>query len=240
MKVNKISILSTRPLNDSLVAEAKAMGIAIDIVSFIETELIQSAEVQQEIEHVFLQSISVVFTSKNAVEAVAVKQKGQQPDWTIYCIGNTTKQLVKKYFGETRIAGIANSATELAELIAEKHSTDKVIFFCGDQRRDELPDILRNNNIQANEIVVYKTNAVPHKIEKEYHGILFFSPSAVESFFLNNQPAKQTILFVIGNTTASEIKKYSTNKIIISNEPGKEKLVKQMMEYYTILNVKPK
>ncbi len=239
MPENKITILSTRPLNDSLVAEAKAADIAIDMVSFIETEPIQSAEVQQKIEHTFLQSTCVVFTSMNAVEVVAAKKKSQQPDWSIYCIGNTTRQLVKKYFGEKRIAGTANSSADLAKLIAEEHQTGKVIFFCGDQRRDELPDILRNNNIEVNEIVVYETKDAPHKIEKDYNGILFFSPGAVRSFFFNNQLTNQTILFAIGNTTASEIKKYppagnagSTNRIIISNEPGKENLVKRMMEYF--------
>jgi uroporphyrinogen-III synthase len=240
MPENKISILSTRPLNDSLVAEAKTAGIIIDVFSFIETEPIQLAEIEQQIEQAFLQSISVIFTSRNAVEAVKAKQKGQQPDWTIYCIGNTTRQLVKKYFHEERIAGAANSAAELAKLIIEKHSINNVIFFCGNQRRDELPDLLQNNNIDVKEIVVYKTHTIPHKIEKNYNGIFFFSPSGVESFFLNNQPNKQTILFAIGDTTANELKKYSTNKIIISNEPGKEKLMKQAMEYFTTLNVKPK
>jgi uroporphyrinogen-III synthase len=247
MPENKTRILSTRLLNDSLVAEAATAGITIDMISFIEIEPIQSAEVQQEIEHAFLQSSSVVFTSMNAVEAVITKLKSYRPDWTIYCVGNTTKQLIKKYFDEERIAGTANSAAELAELIVEKHPAGEVIFFCADQRRDELPGILSNNNIQVKEIIVYKTHAVPHKIEKNYNGILFFSPSAVGSFFSSNQPDKQTILFAIGNTTAGEIKKYlpagksgSSYKIIISNEPGKEKLLKQVMEYYTALNVKPK
>jgi uroporphyrinogen-III synthase len=237
---NKINILSTRLLSNSLVTEAENAGIAVDMISFIETEPIQSAEIQQQIEHAFLQSTSVVFTSMNAVEAVNAKQQGQEPDWTIYCIGNATRQLIKKYFNEERIAGTANSAVELAKLIIEKHSINNVIFFCGDQRRDELPYLLRNNNISVKEIEVYKTLAIPHKIEMNYNGILFFSPSGVESFFSDNKPKKQTILFAIGDTTAGEIKKYSTNKIITSNEPGKEKLVKQVIDYYIALNVKPK
>ena len=233
MQQNKISILSTRPLNDSLVADAKAAGIAIDTISFIETEPVQSIEVQQEIEQALLQSATVVFTSMNAVEAVAAEQKEQNPGWTIYCIGNTTRQLVKKYFGEHSIAGTANSAAELAELITKENHSSEVIFFCGDQRRDELPDILRSNDIDVNEIVVYQTSALPHKIEKTYHGILFFSPSAVESFFSNNKAADKTILFAIGNTTATAIKKYCKNKIIIGDEPGKENLVTKMIRYYT-------
>jgi uroporphyrinogen-III synthase len=232
MQQNNIDILCTRPLNESLVKEAKAAGIVIDELSFIETEPVQTIEVQQEIEQALLLSATVVFTSMNAVEAVAAWQNEQQPKWNIYCIGTTTNKLVQEYFGEGSIAGTANAATELATLIAEDRFIDSVIFFCGDQRRDELPAILRQNNIEVNEIIVYQTIAVPHKITTTYGGILFFSPSAVESFFSNNTVAARTILFAIGNTTATAIKKYTNNKIIISDAPGKENLVQKMMEYF--------
>ena len=227
-----INILCTRPLEDSLVKEAKQKGIAIDMLSFIETEPIQNINVQQEVEQALLQSATIVFTSMNAVDAVVNYKEEHQPDWRIYCIGTTTNKLVKNYFGEETIAGTANSAAELAELIAADRYDEEVIFFCGDQRRDELPDILRNNDIEVNEIVVYQTIAVPHRVEKKYNGILFFSPSAADSFFSNNKVVGQTVLFAIGNTTATVIKKYSNNKIIISDEPGKENLVGKMMEYF--------
>ena len=233
MQENKISILSTRPLKDEWVAEAKEAGIIIDQLSFIDTEPIQTIEVQQEIEQALLLSATVVFTSMNAVEAVATWQNGLQPDWSIYCMGNTTRQLVKEYFGEESIAGTASSATELAELMAEEDQPEEVIFFCGDQRRDELPAILRNNDIDVNEIVVYQTIPVYHKIEKKYAGILFFSPSAVTSFFKTNKLTGQTILFAIGNTTATAIKKYTSNKIIVSDEPAKESMVRQVMEFFS-------
>ncbi|MBC7889296.1 MAG: uroporphyrinogen-III synthase [Ferruginibacter sp.] len=230
---NRVQILCTRPLNETLVDEAKQAGIDIHELSFIETEPIQSIAVQQEIEQAFLQIATVVFTSMNAVEAVAFYQEENQPAWEIYCIGTTTHTLVSKYFGEEKITGTANDAASLAELIAEDRFTDEVIFFCGDQRRDELPEILRSHDIDVNEIVVYQTIAVPHKISKVFHGILFFSPSAVESFFQKNKLPAATILFAIGSTTANEIKKYSANRIITSDEPGKENMVRKMMEYFT-------
>jgi uroporphyrinogen-III synthase len=233
MEQNNISILCTRPLPASLVEEAAANGIVIDELSFIETESILSVEVQQEIELASTEIATVVFTSMNAVDAVTVFLDGHQPDWSIYSIGTATARLIKAYFGEERIAGTASDAASLAELIAEDGLTGEVIFFCGDQRRDELPDILRQNNIEVNEIVVYQTIATPHKIDKDYFGILFFSPSAVQSFFSKNKVASKTILFAIGNTTANEIKKYSNNKIIISDEPGKENLVAKMIEYFS-------
>jgi len=233
MQQNKIFILSTRPIDAPLINEARHQNIEIDILSFIETVPIRSIEVQQEIENALLKSSAVVFTSMNAVEAVANELDGHQPDWRIYSIGNTTRQLVKKYFGEEAIAGSAESAAELAELIVEEDNSDDIFFFCGEQRRDELPDILRSNDIDVNEIVVYQTIQVKHKIEKTYHGILFFSPSAVQSFFSNNKISDKTILFAIGNTTATEIKKYANNKIITGDEPSKENLVMEMIRYYT-------
>ena len=96
-----------------------------------------------------------------------------------------------------------------------------MIFFCGDQRRNDLPEILSKNDIEVQEIVVYETIPVSKKIEEHYHGIMFFSPSAVNSFFLNNKLPSSTILFAIGNTTAEELKKHSTNTIITSDDPGK-------------------
>ncbi|MES2850459.1 MAG: uroporphyrinogen-III synthase [Bacteroidota bacterium] len=233
MQQNNIQVLCTRPLAEMLVDEAAASGIAIDEFSFIETESILSVEVQQEIELASTEIATVVFTSMNAVDAVTIFLDGHQPEWSIYSIGTATARLIKEYFGEERITGTANDASALAELIAEDRFTDEVIFFCGDQRRDELPDILRQHDIDVNEIVVYQTIEVPRKIDKFYHGILFFSPSAVRSFFKSNKLAEKTVAFAIGNTTAAEIKKFSNNKIIISDEPGKENLVQKMMEYFT-------
>jgi len=63
--------------------------------------------------------------------------------------------------------------------------------------------------------------------------VLFFSPTAVQSFFRQNKLPAETILFAIGSTTAAEIRKFSTNNIIISDEPGKESLVRKMMEYFS-------
>ncbi len=230
---NNIQILSTRLLEQELIEAAHEKAIDIDVLSFIETEPIESVEVQQEIEAVLNSAATVVFTSMNAVEAVQENIVDEQPEWTIYCIGNTTKELVKKYFPLSVIGATASSATELAELIIEQSVTDEVVFFCGDLRRDELPALLKQHGIDVNEIIVYQTMLVPHRIQKDYLGILFFSPSSVESFFMNNKIGANTILFAIGNTTASTIRKHTPNKILVPDEPGKENLVEKMIEYFT-------
>jgi uroporphyrinogen-III synthase len=233
MQQNKITILSTGVLPPYLVEQTEESNIKTDVIPFIKTEVIQSVEVQQEIEQVLLQIAIVVFTSKNAVQAVADELYDHQPEWNIYCIGQKTKELAEEIFGEEKIYGSADDAVSLAELIVEEGNVDEVIFFCGDQRRNELPDILRANDIEVYEIIVYHTVGVPQKLNKRYEAILFFSPSAADSFFKVNKIERQTILFAIGNTTSNAIKKYSDNKIIISKVPDKEQMIKEVVNYFS-------
>ena len=230
---NAINILCTGQIESSLIEIAADNNIEIEVSPFIKTESIETVEVQQEIENALLLSATVVFTSMNAVEAVANYMFEEQPDWKIYCIGNATRELAEKYFGDSLITGFADNATELAELIIEESGAEEIIFFCGNQRRNELPNMLSENNIEVYEIEVYETIALPHKISKIYHGILFFSPSAVDSFFKLNKIDEQTILFSIGNTTENAIKKHSKSKIIVSDTPSKETLIEKMIEYFT-------
>ena len=232
MQKDKISILCTRPVSDSLQSYASSEGVDLYIESFIETEPVQTIEVQQEIEQAALLSATVVFTSMNAVEAVATVLDGQIPNWQIFCIGHTTKELVEKYFGEESLKDTADDAAMLADTIVIEGETDEVIFFCGDQRRSELIDKLEEQGVAVNEIVVYQTIETPHKVQKHYNGIIFFSPTAVRSFFKKNQSKERTIFFAIGNTTATEIKKFTNNKIIIGDEPSKEKLVETAIDFF--------
>jgi uroporphyrinogen-III synthase len=233
MPQHKIQILSTKSLPGSLIKEVSPEALIVEAIPFIETEPLQTVEVQQEIEQASVQSITVIFTSKNAVDAVVAGLEDMQPDWGIYCIGHATREAVIAYFGEEKILGMADNAAELAALIVDEAGIDEAIFFCGNQRRDELPEILASHEIEVHEIIVYQTIAVPKKITKKYDGILFFSPSAVDSFFTINKPMPDTILFAIGNTTSNRIRKYSANKIIISKSPDRAHMIREVVNYFS-------
>ena len=107
---NRTQILSTRPIQQSLIKDARDAGIDIDELTFIETNPIQSKLVDKEIENTLKETATVVFTSMNAVEVVGNQIKEHQPNWKIYCMGTTTQQLVVKFFGQNAIAGTANDA----------------------------------------------------------------------------------------------------------------------------------
>jgi uroporphyrinogen-III synthase len=228
----KRTILSTRPVNNELVKKARAKGIQLDILPFIETEPIHSIEVQQEIELAAIELATVVFTSMNAVESVTHMLDGHIPEWRIYCMGHKTKELVKQYFGAGFIAGSADNASELADEIINNRETEEVIFFCGNQRRDELPLKLAEHDIPVNEVPVYQTILIPHKLEKKYDGVLFFSPSAAESFFTKNVLPELAIVFAIGSTTQETVASHCSNKIVVSKLPGKDALVEQAIDYF--------
>lgn len=232
MPDKSVQILSTRPLPADLVASTSMDGIIISCADFISTSPILLSDTIDQIQHVIQQNTTVVFTSMNAVEAVYSQLTDRIPDWQIFCIGQTTKDLIQKYFTNSVIKATANSASDLAEKIAADHSIREVYFFCGDKRRDELPCILQKHEITVHEVTVYATHLTPQKLEKEYDAILFYSPSAVESFFSINTLPTQTIPFAIGKTTADAIQLYSQNEIIISNNPGKLSLANNAIAYF--------
>ena len=231
MAENKIEILCTRPLDNMLIYKATNSGINMDIISFVETEPVISPEVIQQIQSYGLKKATVVFTSMNAVDAVT-SQLTSVPDWRIYCVGGITKETVFNFFGEKTVAGTAKNAKALAEKIILSKDVQHIVFFCEDHRLDELPEMLQANAIAVDEVVVYKTIFISSFITKNYDGIIFFSPSAVHSFFSDNTIATNVVLFSIGNTTTATIKTYCNNKVVTSEWPGKENMIDLVLDYY--------
>ncbi len=211
---------STRDLSAALVEKATAKGVVIDSLSFIAIEPMNAVDLPGP-------SSVVVFTSVNAVEAV----KGS--GWKIFCTSGATRRKVEERFGEAAIAGTADSAAELAATIAGEGWVKSVWFFCGELRRDELPARLKQAGIRVHEEVVYRTSLTPRKIERDYDGIAFFSPSAVESFFSTNAIPGHTKLFAIGRTTAGAICRYCDNPVTTCERPDAELLINQIIHDYT-------
>ncbi len=211
---------STRELSAALVEKAAAKGVVIDSLSFIAIEPMKAVDLPGV-------SAVVVFTSVNAVEAV------EGSGWKIFCTSGATRRKAAERFGEATIAGTADSAAELAAAIAREGWVKAVWFFCGELRRDELPARLKQAGIEVHEVVVYRTKLTPQKIGRDYDGIAFFSPSAVESFFFANTISGHTKLFAIGGTTAGAIHRYCDNPVTTSERPDAELLINQIIHDYT-------
>ncbi len=228
---NKVSILSTVALDQRLIDKAAEQGVLIVGVSFIQVAAIENADIKEEVADLCSRTIAAVFTSANAVRAISQTTKAFQPVWNIYCIGHATRLAVLEIFPAEAIKGMANDAAGLAEII-KTELVPEVVFFCGDKRMDTLPDILRGEDVNVHEVVVYHTIETPQLITKAYDAILFFSPSSVHSFFIVNKITADTVLFAIGSTTANALQKHTNNKVIISNTPSKEEMIADAINYF--------
>ncbi|MFV0530140.1 MAG: uroporphyrinogen-III synthase [Flavobacteriales bacterium] len=170
---------------------------------------------------------ATVFTSQNAVKAVSQKVSFIEND--ILCVGQKTAYLIEKLFSK-KPEIISSSAKQLAQIIL-KENYQILTFFNGNLRRQELPLFLLSKKIDLKEITVYKTILTPHHIVQEFDGILFFSPSGVESYLKKNLFSKNTTIFAIGNTTADFIKQ-NGGKCIISKKPTIESVIETVNQYF--------
>jgi len=222
MEPPEIFVLSTQTLPALLLDAAARRGIQLDAVPFIHIELLEPRELPAA-------PAIVVFTSQHAAEALPAID----PEWKVFCIEGATRQLVEKRM-RGKVAGTASSAEELAKVIIASNPGERVVFFCGNLRRQELPALLRQAGLVVEERVVYRTILTPQRVDREYHGIAFFSPSGVESFFLANPVNAATIYFAIGPTTAAAIKARTGSEAIIASKPDKEILINELITHFKI------
>ena len=148
---------------------------------------------------------NVIITSKNGVEALLnsfVKQELQFNN--IYCVGRRTKKLIEQKIGE--VAHSEKNAEKLATYLSENIKGQEVTYFCSDLRLDTLPTVLTENGIVVNEIEAYKTMYSPVNVREQFTGVMFYSPSTVESYMQENTADKTA--FCIGESTAKEARKH--------------------------------
>lgn len=177
------------------------------------------------------QNATWIFTSQNAVESVA-RQLFPAYKQEVFCLEGATQAAVREMMPDVEVRATAPDAASLATQII-RHSSGPFVLFCGNMRRDDLPERLKNANCDLTEVIVYETTLTPKLIPANQDAILFFSPSAVESFFQLNQLHSGEICFAIGNTTASSIqKKAPDQKVLVATHPSQEAMFDALKQYF--------
>lgn len=220
---NQISILSTKTLSD----EQRQVFIDANI-DLLEQDFIEIENKNFELKNI---NDNLIFSSQNAALSLI-----EQPNWehlktkNVFCVGIKTKELLEQ--NGFAVDVYMDYASELSEIITLIYANDSFTFFSGNLRNETLPEALKNEGIKFNEIEAYKTKLAPFKLSKEekFDGILFFSPSGVESFLIDNKIKTETC-FCIGETTASALHKITKN-IIIAENPTIEDVIAEVIEYY--------
>jgi uroporphyrinogen-III synthase len=172
---------------------------------------------------------NLIFTSQNAVRSILeYENPGFLKTKNCFCVGIKTKALLEE--NGFKVIIFSDYASDLAGIISKDYRNEKFTFFSGNLRKDELPEMLKKAHVDSNEIEVYETVLEPKKIKTPADGILFFSPSGVESFLKENN-IKNESCFCIGKTTAKALENITT-KMIIANQPSVENLIIQVINHY--------
>jgi uroporphyrinogen-III synthase len=168
----------------------------------------------------------IIFTSQNAVLSVLEnKNIDNFKKNIVFCVGLKTKALLEE--NGFKVEVYVDYAADLAEIITLIYNEEQFVFFSGNLRKETLPKALKAAKIKFQEIEVYETILTPQVIKNQLDGILFFSPSGVESYLQKNK-IKNEICFCIGNSTAESLEKY-TNKIIVAEYPSIESVIEEVI-----------
>ena len=213
-------ILSTKKLSKALKKKFSDAKIELVEKNFIQTKSVSFKTPQL--------NNYLVFTSKKAVKSVLKSEVTNVHSISCLCVGSKTKNFLEK--NGFKVIENANYAEDLIQIIDAKYKSNSFTFFCGNIRKNTIPNYLQENKIAYNEFVVYETKLKPHKIKKEYDGILFFSPSGVKSFLENNSLDNKTC-FCIGTTTAKALEN-KTENIVIAAQPTVENVITEVIKYY--------
>lgn len=234
--MNAPRILVTRELDELSEILAKRMGLDIVVEPMIRIEFAEnSKELASQINERNYDAIA--FTSQNAVRAfsdIIFRDKIKVPQVKFFAIGDTTAKHLNLLDIQALIPQ-QNDAAQLADLILKDKSIKTVLFPCAKHHLEDLPEWLRRQNVIVKEMIVYSTIPLKKKVDTaSMDGIVFLSPSAAKSFFAANRNIDSIPLFAIGRTTADELKRLTSNKVIIADRPDVRSVFEKVVEYLPV------
>jgi uroporphyrinogen-III synthase len=220
----KYRVFSTKHISIAQSSELnKDVGIEMSDFITVRHQRIKATDLKKEMPHVIL-------TSQNAVESLVDSAEGKDLKiGNIYCVGRRTKRLIEKRLGA--VTHSAGSARKLAEYLVDVFDEPQdFTFFCGDLRRDELPSVLEKHKHTVHEVVSYLTLMTPDELKSSYDGLLFFSPSGIESYLQKNKPGTE-VAFCIGGTTAGAARK-AFQKVVEAKSPSVEAVLQSVNDHF--------
>lgn len=224
-----IKILSTKSLNDSAVDYAETLGVKINCIDFIQTEALpfDNAAINWD------KTDAVVFTSSNAVKYFFGEGHGFIPQGkTIFSLSGKTANELNEY-GVTPTFTAINAAALAGAIIGVK-AVKQLLHICGNLKLETIETQVSSAGINYTPLLVYNTfygDAKP--IAEQYDGIMFFSPSGVQSYLRGNSIQPDVIYCCIGQTTADSLRGLKTNaQIIVPEIPSPEAMTVEVARYF--------
>ncbi|MEX0845441.1 MAG: uroporphyrinogen-III synthase, partial [Balneolaceae bacterium] len=124
------------------------------------------------------------------------------------------------------------NAFALAEMMHDLQ-LKKVVHFCGNLKAADLGKLL-GDSVNLTSVEVYHTKLTGHKMDdlKDFDGIVFMSPSAVESFSQQNSVSENMQVFCIGPTTEGAAHEAGMQHCITPEYSTLDSLMESIQEFY--------
>ncbi len=218
-KVKSVLVTQEAPsdVNSPYLKLAEKYNLKIDFRPFIEVEAVPIKEFRKQKVDI-LQHTAVIFTSRHSVDhffQICQELKLEMPpEMKYFCISDQTSNYLQKYIviRKRKIFSGLKDTKDLLEII-KKHKNEKFLFPCSDIRKNDIPDFLTDNGFHFTEAIMYHTVAANlNDLKNVYYDVLaFFSPSGINSLFVNFPEFKQnnTRIAAFGPTTARAVKEAS-------------------------------
>jgi uroporphyrinogen-III synthase len=170
---------------------AKKYNLRIDFRSFIHVEGIPAKDFRKDKINL-VDFTAVVFTSRNAVDhffRICEEMRYDVPaDLKYFCISESTALYLQKYiqYRKRKIFFGKQTASDLAEVL-KKHVGEKFLYPCSDVATETTMNFLQKNGYAVTPAVLFKTvvSDLSDLAEVFYDVIGFFSPSSIQSLFVN-------------------------------------------------------
>ena len=226
-------ILFTRTIDEATRDALDASDLAFTEASFLRLTPSVSDDLMRQIKRDLTPNL--IFTSQNAVRLFFQTLDNQRLKLSqatrTFSASGATQALLKSLGYAPTLA--ANSARSLARSMLKLGDIKEATFVCGNLRLPDLPETLREGSVAVNELIIYRTEWTSQAIRSAYDAIVFFSPSAVDSFLLNNELPPGIPIFTLGKTTATYLKKkLHAKNVTVSPRPELPALVAAIVEKF--------
>lgn len=225
---------------------AQKYDLKIDFRPFIQVEPVEVKEFRKQKIDILSHS-AIIFTSRNAVDnlfRICSELKIELPaDMKYFCVSEQTANYLQKYIviRKRKLFVGLRTANDLLEIL-RKYPKEKFLFPCSNIRKNEIPDFLVNENLDYNEAIIYKTVASDlSDLENVYYDMIcFFSPSGINSLFVNFPDFVQnkTRIAVFGSTTAKAAKDSGLIVDVMAPQPNAPSMTGAMELYIKDVNYK--
>lgn len=176
---------------------------------------------------------ALVFTSKSAIYAL----EENKIDWKnipSYLIAEATSKIAKDLGANIVYTGKSGHGNDFANELIHLLKDKKVLYVKAKKTVSNLPNILRENQIDIDELISYETvcNRSLKEVDlEEGSTIIFTSPSSVECFFKKFSWNSSFKAIVIGKTTAFYLPKEIKNYKITQTTNVKECVSLAMLDF---------